>query len=281
MPNERQRIGRLASTWIEVDGRRLHTRVSLDPVPAGSPAVVLVHGLGVSSRYLVPTGERLAPDCRVYAPDLPGFGKSPKPRHVLTLPELADTLVAWMEAVGLERAAMLGNSLGCQIIAHVAVRHPARLERAVLVGPTMDVAARTARQQFGRVLLDTPFEAPGQPLIVIHDYLQAGLGRAWRTLQYALADPIEEMYRQVRVPALVVRGGLDPIVPQRWAEQVARLLPFGRLIVIPRTAHTVNYSAPDKLVQAVGPFLREAPPAVGTSPAAGWEPEQGQPAAGD
>ncbi len=281
MPTERQRIGRMASTWIEVDGWRLHTRVSLDPVPADSPAVILVHGLGVSSRYLVPTGERLAPDCRVYAPDLPGFGKSPKPCHALTLPELADTLVAWMAAVGLERTAMLGNSLGCQTIAHVAARHPARLERAVLVGPTMDVGALNAGRQFCRVLLDTPFEAPGQPLIVIHDYLQAGLGRAWRTLHYALADPIEELYRQVRVPALVVRGGLDPIVPQRWAEQVARLLPAGRLIVIPGAGHTVNYSAPDKLVRVVGPFLLDAPPAVGTAPATGWQPDQRRPAAGD
>ncbi len=281
MAGDSQRIGRLTSTWTAVNGLSLHARVPVDPAPAGSPVVILVHGLGVSSRYMAPTARRLAPAYRVYAPDLPGFGRSAKPPHVLTIAELADALAGWMDAVGIDRAALLGNSLGCQIIVDFALRYPERITRAVLVGPTMDVAALNAGRQFGRVLLDTPFEAPGQPLIVIHDYLQAGLGRAWRTLHYALADPIEEMYRQVRVPALVVRGGLDPIVPQRWAEQVARLLPAGRLIVIPGAGHTVNYSAPDKLVRVVGPFLLDAPPAIAGSSMLSHEPGHDQPAAGD
>lgn len=79
--------------------------------------MVLVHGLVVSSRYMVPTLERLAPYHRVYAPDLPGFGKSDKPPRVLNVAELSDSLVAWMEKIGLKSAALVGNSFGCQIIA--------------------------------------------------------------------------------------------------------------------------------------------------------------------
>jgi pimeloyl-ACP methyl ester carboxylesterase len=253
----RQRPGSLESRWTEVQGLAVHARVSVDAVLSGTPAVVLVHGLGVSSRYMVPTARQLAPQYRVYAPDLPGFGKSAKPSHVLNIAELTDALVAWMGSVGLDRAVMLGNSMGCQIIADCAVRYPKCVERAVLVGPTMDSHGRTALRHAWRLLRDTPREAPSQPFVVAADYLQAGLLRAWCTLQYALADRIEEKLPHVRVPVLVVRGEHDPIVPQRWAAEVARLLPRSRLVVIPGGAHTVNYSSPLELVRVVRPFLSD------------------------
>ena len=252
-----QRPGSLESRWTKVQGLPMHARVSVDAVPSGAPAVVLVHGLGVSSRYMVPTARLLAPEYRVYAPDLPGFGKSAKPPHVLNIAELTDALVAWMATVGLDRVAMLGNSLGCQIIADCAMRYPECVERAVLVGPTMDAQGRTALRQAWRVLRDTPREAPSQPFVVAGDYLQAGLLRAWRTLQYALADRIEEKLPRVRVPVLVVRGEHDPVVPQRWAAEVAGLLPRSRLVVIPGGPHTVNYSSPRELVHVARPFLSD------------------------
>ncbi len=147
---EQQHVGQLESRWTRVQGWAVHARVSIESVPAGAPAVVFVHGLGVSSRYMVPTAQRLAPYYRVYAPDLPGFGHSAKPAHVLTIAELAAALRAWMATVGLERAAFIGNSMGCQIIAACAVYAPTCIERAVLVGPTMDAQARTAWQQIRR-----------------------------------------------------------------------------------------------------------------------------------
>src|SRR3712207_9324005 len=91
------RLGRLGSRWTQVHGLKWHARVSLEPVPQDCPAVVLVHGLGVSNRYMLPIAEHLARDFRVYAPDLPGFGLSDKPDHVLTLRELADALAAWID----------------------------------------------------------------------------------------------------------------------------------------------------------------------------------------
>ena len=59
------------------------------------------------------------------------------------------------------------------------------------------------------------------------------------------------------MPTLVVRGSRDQIVPQRWAEEAARLLPMGRLVVIPGAAHTANYSAPMELAHVTRAFLSE------------------------
>src|SRR5215216_3830455 len=112
--------GQLRSGRIRVEGLLMHARVSVDPVPSGSPPLVLVHGIGVASRFMVPVAELVAPYHHVYATDLPGFGKSGKPAHVLNLVELTDALAGWTRAIGLEGAAFLGNSFGCQIVVELA-----------------------------------------------------------------------------------------------------------------------------------------------------------------
>ncbi len=249
--------GRVAGRWDLVEGLRMHALASLDPVAANSPTVVLVHGLVVSSRYMAPTAARLAPYCRVYAPDLPGFGKSAKPPHVLNLPQLADALAAWMQALGIGTATLLGNSFGCQIVAEFALRHPERIDRAVLVGPTVDPAGRPLLRQVVRWMINGTREPLSLMSILALDYLDAGLRRAVYTLQYMMRDRIEEKLPRLEVPTLVVRGARDPIVPQRWAEVATRLLTRGRLVVIPGAAHTVNYDAPLELVRVVRPFLGE------------------------
>jgi pimeloyl-ACP methyl ester carboxylesterase len=88
----------------------MHACVSVDPAPARSLPVVLVHGIGVASRFMVPIAELLAPYHRVYAPDLPGFGKSGKPAHALNLIELTDALAG----VGAQAGA--GLTLGYYLV---------------------------------------------------------------------------------------------------------------------------------------------------------------------
>lgn len=61
--------------------------------------------------------------------------------------------------------------------------------------------------------------------LLVYDYLKAGFKRAWRTLEYTLQDPIEKHLPSVHVPTLVIRGSMDAISPQRWAEEVTNLLP--------------------------------------------------------
>ncbi len=242
------------TTVTVVDGVRMHARVS-EGRAAGGPPVVLVHGLVVSGRYMVPLFDELAPFHDVYAPDLPGFGRSEGPARALDVVGLADALAAWMRAVGLRRAVLVGNSMGCQIIAWLALRHPGLVEKVVLQGPTMDSGARSTLRQTWRLLLDTTREPPSLIAIEGLDLMRAGVGRSWRTFRYALGDPIEERLPRLRVPALVVHGSRDRISPLGWAEEVARLLPDGRLVVLPGAAHAANFSAPAEFARAVRSFL--------------------------
>ncbi len=244
------------TTLTVVNGLRMHARVSGGEA-AGGPPVVLVHGLVVSGRYMIPLLDELARSHAVYAPDLPGFGRSEGPAHALDVAGLADALAAWMRAVGLDGAALVGNSMGCQIIVELALRHPGIAQRVVLQGPTMDRHARSAPRQIWRLLVDTTREPPSLVAIEVLDLLRAGVRRSWRTFRHALRDPIEGKLPGVRVPALVVHASRDRISPRSWAEEIARLLPDGRLAVLPRAAHAANYSAPVEFTREIRSFLSD------------------------
>lgn len=245
----------LASAWTRVNDQQIFARVSSGPVPSGSPTVVLVHGVIASSRYMVPTAARLARSCRVLVPDLPGYGKSTKPHRALSVPELADVLGAWLPAAGPERAIFVGNSFGCQVVADLAARYPHLVEGAVLIGPTVDPAARTVLQQGLRLLRDVPGERPSLWPVLAGDLLAMGPVRAFRQVQWMLRDPIEEKLPLMRVPTLIVRGSRDPIAPQCWVETMQRLLPEGHLVTMAHAPHAANYSAPAQLVDTIMPFI--------------------------
>jgi 2-hydroxy-6-oxonona-2,4-dienedioate hydrolase len=248
--------GRLASTWVPVHGLRLHALVSVEDLPPEAPTIVLIHGVAVSGQYLVPLAEHLAPRARVYVPDLPGYGRSDRPPGAdLTVPGLADALVTWMERVGLHRPHLIGNSFGCQVIADLAARYPDLVGRLVLQGPTMDPHARSAWRQALRWLAVVPFERYSEALVLLRDLWDLGPRRAANMIRIALNDPIEQKLARTVAPTLIVRGRRDAIVPQTWAEEATRLLPDGRLVVIERAAHTINYSQPAWLVDAFWPFL--------------------------
>jgi pimeloyl-ACP methyl ester carboxylesterase len=249
------------SRWTVVKGVRLHHRTSMDR-PAGTVAVVFVHGLAASHRYMMPTARRLAPHYPVHLPDLPGFGLSAAPGWNLGVGEHADYLAGWLDAVQLEHVVLLGNSFGCQVAVDLAVRHPERVRALVLTSPTTDPAARSASRQLWRGLRDIPHEDPRQAAILLRDVRDAGLGRVAATFLASLRDPIETKLPQTSVPILVVRGALDPVVPQPWAEAVAQLAPLGQLAVIRGAPHNVNYSAADQLTRLVREFLAAPQPPV-------------------
>ena len=249
--------GHLISKWFQVGDFCMHARVSKKIFPEETLSVVLVHGLVVSSRYMVPFAELLSEYFRVFALDLPGFGKSAKPSHVLTVSELANALIAWMDVSRLKRAAFLGNSLGCQIIVDAAMRHPGYFERAVLTSPTIDPRGRTAGEQVKRWIMDFPLERSSFAVALIKDFVSAGPRRFVRTFKYALEDVVEEKMPRVHIPTLVVRGLRDPIVSQDWAEKSTALLPNGRLMIVPGAPHCINYSRPRELLTVILPFLSE------------------------
>lgn len=249
----------LESRWATVRGCRLHSRSCADTKGTGAATsqgdgvpFLLLHGLVISSLYFIPLAEVIAvAGHEVHALDLPGFGRSEGPREALSVAQLADWTIDWMAARRVPRCHIIGNSVGCEIAAYVAVKAPERVATLTMVGPTIDPAASAMFTQTVRLLRDALHEPWALWLNWTFDFWRAGPRRAFGTTREMFRDPIENQLPQVMTPSLVIRGGMDPTVPQSAAETVARLLPRGELRVIEGEPHCVHYTDPVAVWEAV------------------------------
>ena len=237
--------------------------------PSGAPDVVLIHGLAVSNRYLQPALLGLARDHRVFAPDLPGVGRSSRAPRRLSLADLADGVADWMDQVEVHQATVVGHSLGCALAAVLAQRHPARVAGVVLASPAPDPALRPLPRQAWRLLLDAPRERPSMVLLAFGDYLRVGPLWVLRAIEEARREDPAAVFGRVRQPALVISGGRDPLVTAGWAEVLVQALPGAELVTIGQAPHGLPYSAAEPFVAAVRDFVarRITQPMPRSSPA--------------
>ncbi|HET7273843.1 MAG TPA: alpha/beta hydrolase [Longimicrobiaceae bacterium] len=235
-------IGEAAATWagsrwVMVGDNRVRYREAGD-----GPAVVLVHGLGVSADYWFRNGPPLAAaGLRVLAPDLPGFGQTPGPSDGLTVEEQARALLEWGDALGLGPAVYVGHSLSCQTVLHLAAEYPERVRALILAAPTgMDGPHRRWHQAWG-LFLDAWREPWALFPLVAAAYLRAGPYRYWKTWRAGAEDSLLPLLPQIRVPALVIVGTRDPVVREADARKLAGALPMGKLAMVPGAAHAVIF----------------------------------------
>ena len=112
-------------------------RISTIQAGSGEP-VIAIHGLGGTKGSFLPTVAELAPHFRVIAVDLPGFGDSDKPlRAAYDARYFARSIVALLDALALERAHFVGNSLGGRVALELGMGHPDRVGRLVMLCPAL------------------------------------------------------------------------------------------------------------------------------------------------
>lgn len=222
---------------------------------ANKAHMVLVHGAIVSRRYMIPTAIELQKSFNVIVPDLPGHGLSSKPANALTVEQQADALRDWLRHNNIERTHLLANSYGCQIVMEIALRYPEVVESLTLVATVADPAAPTIFEQAIRLIFDGLFERPSLPFLVMRDMYDLGWKRAFQTAQYMMDYPLKERAERILTKSLVVRGGKDPLVSEKWAEVIAASLPTGKFVFIPEAPHGVVYCNADRLSELVNQFI--------------------------
>nr|WP_318244703.1 alpha/beta fold hydrolase [Microbacterium pullorum] len=204
---------------------------------SGPRTFLLVHGIGMGRRVFADLVQHLAPHGRVLAVDLPGYGAAAEPPRVPSIERLADLVAAYLHAD--DRTAgetvAIGHSMGTQVVAELAARHPGQVDRIVLVAPTVDPAARGALPQLGRLALDLVVESPKVLVLGAREYVRAGphLRRKTRAM---LTHRPELTYPRVAAPALVIRGSKDIVCPRAWCRRAATAL-GARLVEIPGHGH--------------------------------------------
>ena len=165
--------------------------------------------------------------------------------------QLAESLVPLLPA------AVVANSMGCQVAVELAIRWPELVSHLVLIAPTVDPQLRPWPKMVPGFVLDCAREPPSLWWIIVRDYTAMGPRRVVGTARCANAHHIEQRLPLVRQPTLVLRGGRDGFVTQRWCEEAAGLLPRGRLVVVPGEPHAVHYTAPRVVAQEVEQHLDE------------------------
>jgi pimeloyl-ACP methyl ester carboxylesterase len=242
-------------------GGTVNVSSTVGPDDTDAPVFVLVHGIGMSHRYLDRLHGELAATGAVHSVDLPGFGRSPKPRDGVTIEQYAAYLGELLPLLSARPVVLVGHSMGAQFVTETAVRHPALVAGLVLIGAVTDPNRGSALRQALDLGRDTLKEPLSGSLIVSADYLRCGPRWYLATLRPMLAYRTDLRLRAVRAPTLVIRGADDPVSRRDWGEHLAAQAPRGRLLELPGR-HLVQFSAATATAAAIR--AHAAPPgAVG------------------
>jgi pimeloyl-ACP methyl ester carboxylesterase len=223
----------------------LHSRETTAAPGHPGPPIVFLHGIGTTSRYTRPLLHALDGRAVAAAVELPGIGGSTGRSIPTDIAGQADVIARWLEATRRRPVVLVGNSMGGQTAVEVAVRHPALVHELVLIGPTVDRAARGLLPQAWKLLVDATVERPRTLAVTLTDPSLTRRRAVHRNVRAALAHRIEERIGRVAAPVRVVRGEHDPLVPRRWAAELASRAPVGRWVEVAGGAHACHHGHPE------------------------------------
>lgn len=261
--------------YIDVDGTRLAVRVQ-PHVDRTRPWLLFAHALGSDHRMWAPQLAAFAPDYAVAALDLRGHGASDAPDGDYPLDRLADDAVAVMDALAIDRAHVVGLSLGGMVAQAVALRAPGRLRSLTLADTTSrqpagaralwDARLATVRAQGMAALVAPTLErwftpafharAP-QEVARIGALIAATLPAGYIGCAHAVANiDLTEALSKIDLPALVIVGRDDAGTPPAMAEAIAAAIRGSTLWVIDHAAHLSNIEQAEQFNAALRGFLQ-------------------------
>lgn len=289
-------VGR--SEWLDVDWQehlrwvRVQDRW-MNVVDIGSgPPVIFIHGLSGCWQNWLEQIPLFARDHRVIAVDLPGFGQSEMPAEEISISIYADAIDELMGELDLEEARIVGNSMGGFIGAELAIQHPERVERLVLVaaaGLSIE-SIRTERKQGLRhraenvvffslghiasrshqvalrprlrhallmLVAAHPQKLPGP--LAAQQVLGSGKPGFSDALEAMCRYPLRDRLEKIACPTLIIWGEKDILVPVKDAAIFEELIPDSRKIIYKDTGHVSMMERPERFNSDVKAFLDEAP----------------------
>ena len=220
----------------------------------GAP-VILLHGGAGNGDHWANQVKALMSKYQVIVVDARGHGRSTRGDKPLTYELMADDLLALMDQLKLDQAALVGWSDGGAIGLDLAIRHPERVSKLVAYATNFNLAGTkkgggaTFATYFTKCASDygklspTPTEYPG---------LQAALRPMWRTLP----NYTNEQIASIKVPTLVLDGDHDEIIRADHVKELAKLITGARLVFIPDSSHFALFQQPDAFNKAVLDFLK-------------------------
>ncbi len=250
---------------------------------SGSP-LVLIHGTYSSTLvYQMSVFETLAQRYDVTALDLPGYGKSKRPKKNMTLDERVEMVHSALRELGIKNPVLVGHSSGGAFVLRYAMNYPGEISGLVLVTPYIEpydkadlryrIASKPVLGDFFVYGLikplkffkhDASFAKPGfYPDPVREDYAKLEVGQALRrkTFRYngqdlvALGPALKEMnsrYGEIKVPVTILAGDMDPIAsPELNANPLHEKIPQSKLILLKKTGHQPLFTKSTEVIAAI------------------------------
>ncbi len=275
---------------------RLHGHLVRYRVRGNGPALVLIHGITSNSQSWGDVMPGLAEHYTVIAPDLLGHGESAKPQGDYSLGAHASGVRDLLVALGIERATVVGHSLGGGIALQMAYQFPERVDRLVLVssgglGRDVHLMLRAATLPGSELVLPLLFSSaligagtaiggliarlglrPSSDMLGAAEgfasLADAGAQRAFLHTARSVIDPggqrvdaSDRLYLAAAMPTLIIWGDRDPIIPVAHAHAAHALIPHSRLEVFPEAGHFPFRDEPVRFVSAIHDFIAATSPA--------------------
>lgn len=264
--------------YLNAGGMNVHVRVSGSDTLA---AVILLHGLGSSLHTWEPWARSLSKNFRVVRYDLPGFGLTgADPSGDYSEARGIEVLAALMDGLGIQRAVLVGNSMGGRLAWNFAAQFPQRVDKLVLISPDgyespgyvygkrpeVPAFVRMMRyvlpKSFLRMNLLPAYADPSRLTVETVDryydlLLAPGVrdGMIGRMEQTVLVPPGPVLQR-IEAPTLLLWGEKDALIPIANAADYQREIPLATLIVLPGLGHVPHEEAPAESLAPVEAFLQ-------------------------
>jgi pimeloyl-ACP methyl ester carboxylesterase/Flp pilus assembly protein TadD len=263
------RAGVQFSSVLLKTGVRLHYAYKGDP--SGTP-IILLHGYGDSWFSYSPILPLLDKKYRVYIPDQRGHGNSDRPSEGYALKQFAADVVAFMDAMNVKQATIVGHSMGSFVAQHVAAQVPGRVNKLVLIGSATKIRNNvvTGLQQEINALADpmpekfvrdfqigVAFQPLPQEFLdgVVRESLKLP-ARVWRGVMAQMVAPEADVeLKRIKSPTLIIWGDKENIFPRSEQDLLVAALRNAVLKVYPDTGHAPNWERPERVVKDLHEFI--------------------------
>lgn len=273
-------LSRVQSNYVLTPEGRVHYYEAEPRIPGGGVPLVLVHGLGARDEAWAPMLKRLKrAGFHVYAPDLLGYGRSPKPQNGdYSIAGEEQFVYDFIQSIGLQKTNLGGWSMGGWIALKLALDHPDVIDRVVVYDsaglrfnlpyPASVFHPQTTDDVQRLFTLMDPERKP-LPLFVRRDLLRSMQEGQWvvdRNLASMLTgrDLLDGKLASLPEPLLIVWGNDDRLIPLSVGEQMHQLVPKSELDILEGCGHLSAGFCAGRAAQATVDFLKADPPPQGS-----------------
>jgi pimeloyl-ACP methyl ester carboxylesterase len=239
--------------------------------PHGEP-VIMLHGFTDSWNSYALVLPLLSPAYHVFALDQRGHGESSKSASSFSTDDMVADVVAFLDAQGIDQANVVGHSMGSMVAQLVAIRHPDRVNKLVLLG-SMTVCGNPGVLEFNAVVqtltdpIDPAFARDFQVSTQVNEIAPAFLEKAvaeslkvpahvWRQAlaSFVQQESTHDLYK-ISAPTLILWGDQDPYFPRSDQETLAALIPQATLRIYEQVSHNPHWEQPERFVADLEQFL--------------------------